>query len=181
MDDLLADKFDIAMSGITIKLERQKHALFSLPVMVSGKAPITRDENAHKYTSISKINTTGTRVIVNPGGTNEAFARANFPNAEIIVNKDNLTVFERIVSGEADVMVTDAAETLIQEKIHPDLEAVNPEKPLNSFEFGYMMPRDHTLKAFIDQWLRMRRNEGTYRDLFNRVLKEISDQVVNAK
>ena len=37
MEDLLADKFDIGMSGISITLDRQKLAMFSeyLPVIIS--------------------------------------------------------------------------------------------------------------------------------------------------
>ena len=37
--DLQADRFDIAMGGITITLDRQKAGLFSTPVFSSGKTP----------------------------------------------------------------------------------------------------------------------------------------------
>ena len=176
MADLKANKFDIGMSGITIKLGRQRQALFSIPLLSSGKAAITRDENAATYTSIAAINQKGVRVIVNPGGTNEAFARANFPNATIIQNEENLSIFQKIVDGEADLMVTDAVETLIQELIHPELEAVNPDKPFNFFEMGYLLPRDHTFKAYVDQWLNLRQKEGKYQEIFDRELARIKEQ-----
>ncbi|MEM6633792.1 MAG: transporter substrate-binding domain-containing protein, partial [Bacteroidota bacterium] len=147
MADLKANKYDIGMSGITITLERQKQALFSLPFSSGGKAAITRDENVEKFQSISAINQESVRVIVNPGGTNEQFTRSNFPNATIILNEDNLSIFQRIVKGEADVMVTDAIETRVQELIHPELEAVNPDTPFNFFEKAYLLPVDHTFKA----------------------------------
>lgn len=153
MEDLMNDKFDIGMSGITITPKRQTKAFFSIPVLSSGKAAITRDENSHKYNSIEKINKENVRVIFNPGGTNETFARANFPKATLLLNDNNLNIFQKLVDGEADVMVTDAVETLIQEQIHEELEAVNPNQPFNSFDFGYMIEKDTVFKHVIDNWL----------------------------
>jgi len=172
LSDLAADKFDIGMSGITIKLLRQRQALFSIPLLSSGKAAITRNENVEKYRTLDAINQPGVRVIVNPGGTNEAFARANFPKAIIVENEDNLTIFQKIVDGEADLMVTDAIETLVQEQIHPELDAVNPDMPFNFFEMGYLLPRDHTFKAYIDQWLNLRQKDGTYQRIFDTELEK---------
>lgn len=153
MEDLMNGKFDIGMSGITITPKRQTTAFFSKPVLSSGKAAITRDENSHKYNSIEKINKEDVRVIFNPGGTNETFARANFPKATLLLNDNNLNIFQKLVDGEADVMVTDAVETLIQEQIHEELEAVNPNLPFNSFDFGYLIKKDTVFKNVIDNWL----------------------------
>ncbi|TDT47113.1 cyclohexadienyl dehydratase [Maribacter spongiicola] len=153
MSDLMENKFDIGMCGITITPERKKTSFFSIPVYSSGKAAITRDENALKYNSIEKINNKEVRVIFNPGGTNEAFARANFPEATLILNEDNLSIFQKLVVNEADVMVTDAIETLIQQQIHKELAAVNPNAPFNSFDFGYLLPKDSIFKTVVDNWL----------------------------
>ena len=166
-DDLLAGKFDIGLSGITITPERLDIAFFSGPVMSSGKVAIARDENAHRFRTVAAINRAGVRVIVNPGGTNEAFARENFPQATIVLNEDNLTVFEKIISGAADVMVTDAAEAAVQEVIHPALEIANRDAPFNTFEFGILLPRDHALKDFIDSWLEDQQSDQTYLQLFD--------------
>jgi len=181
MADLKNGKFDICMSGVTIKLNRQREALFSIPLLASGKAAITRDSLAQVYTSIAAINQKGVKVIVNPGGTNEAFALANFPNATIIQNDENLTIFQKIVDGTADVMVTDAVETLIQEQIHPELEAVNPNTPFNFFEMGYLLPRDPTFKAYVDQWLHLRQKEGRYQEIFDLELERIRARAVGGR
>lgn len=135
---------------------------------------IARDEDAKKYRTIADINTKGTRVIVNPGGTNEKFARANFPNATMIENGENLSVFTKIRDGKADVMVTDAIETIIQSKIHPELMAVNPGNPFNYFELGYLLPRDVVFKAYVDQWLSQLKFSGD----FDRVQKAALNAVV---
>ncbi|MEF9673486.1 transporter substrate-binding domain-containing protein [Pseudomonas sp. PCH446] len=41
MGDLQADKFDLAISGISVNMERQKQAFFSQPYQRDGKTPIT--------------------------------------------------------------------------------------------------------------------------------------------
>ncbi|MDG1995603.1 MAG: transporter substrate-binding domain-containing protein, partial [Emcibacteraceae bacterium] len=172
MDDLLADKFDVGMSGISINLARQRLAMFSNRLMSGGKAAISRDEDAEKFKTTAAINQPNVRVIVNPGGTNELFTRENFPKAQLILNEDNITVFQKIADGEADIMVTDAIETIIQEQVHPELEAVNPNAPFNYTEKGYLFQRDSVFKAYIDQWLNLRLKDGT-------VQKLKSEQIAN--
>jgi cyclohexadienyl dehydratase len=165
--DLNDSKFDIGMSGITITENRKQTADFSTPVLSSGKVAITGDENVSLFTSIAAINQPGVRVIVNPGGTNEVFAKANFPKATLIENDENLTIFQKIVDGEADLMVTDGMETLVQERIHPELEAVNPKKPFNSFQIGYLIPKDAKFKAYVDKWLQARIADSTLQKIID--------------
>jgi len=171
LDDLLNDRFDIGVGGITITPARKKLALFSAATSTNGKVAITRDENAHRFATLAGINQPGVRVIVNPGGTNEAFSREHFPNATIVLNKDNVTIFENLVAGHGDVMVTDRIEAVIKERRYPELQVANPDAPFNSFEFGFLLPRDQALKTFVDNWLQSRRNDGTFGRVFEKELQ----------
>jgi cyclohexadienyl dehydratase len=154
MGDFADGKFDVAMGGISVNLDRQKKALFSIPYMVDGKAPIARCADKTKFASLADIDKPGVRVIVNPGGTNQRFADANIKQATVTVYPDNVTIFEQIAAGKADVMITDASETLLQQKLHPEvLCAVRPDNPFNFSEKAYLLPRDVVFKAFVDQWL----------------------------
>ena len=173
MTDLMVGKFDVGMSGITITSAREKQALFSIPVYSSGKVAITRDENVSLYTSIESINRKEVRVIFNPGGTNESFARENFPKATLILNEDNITIFQKLIDKEADVMVTDAIETRIQEQIHKELEAVNPNKPFNSFDFGYLIQKDSVFKRVIDEWLLVKKQDSIVEKLLQQEIAKL--------
>ena len=167
MKDFEADDFDIAMGGISITLDRQKKGLFSTPIMREGKTPIARCADKDKYVDIADIDKSGTRVIVNPGGTNERFARANVKNAEIRVYNDNVTIFDEIASGHADLMITDASETRYQQKLHAGvLCAVHPEKPFDFAEKAYWLQRDVALKAFVDQWLHIAMEDGSFKRIY---------------
>jgi cyclohexadienyl dehydratase len=165
--DFEADGFDIAMGGISITLERQKKGMFSTPIMREGKTPITRCADKDKYLTIADIDKPGTRVIVNPGGTNERFTRANIRNAEIKTYNDNVTIFDEIARGNADLMLTDSSETRYQQKLHPGvLCAVHPERPFDFAEKAYWLQRDPALKAFVDQWLHIAVEDGSFKKIY---------------
>jgi cyclohexadienyl dehydratase len=162
MDDFI-EKCDIAVGGISVTLDRQKRAFFSDAYMVNGKAPITRCENVKKFQTIADIDKPGVTVIENPGGSNERFARANFKQAKIVIFNDNTTIFDEVLKGNADLMISESVETLVQQKLHPGLCAVNPDKPLQYGEMGYLLPRgDVVFKAWVDQWLHLAKASGEY-------------------
>ncbi|MEQ8268457.1 MAG: transporter substrate-binding domain-containing protein [Parvibaculum sp.] len=153
MDDLASDKFDIGMGGISVTEERRKTAFFSTPLLTDGKTPIARCENAARFRTLAEIDRDGNTLIVNPGGTNEKFARANITTATIILHKDNATIFEEIVEGRADLMITDAIETRIMAREHPELCAIHPDEPFTQSDKAYLLPQDEAWKARVDEWL----------------------------
>ena len=153
LGDLGGDRFDLAMGGVSVSLERQKKAFFSTPYLRDGKTPIVRCADAAKYQTLADIDRAEVRLIVNPGGTNERFARAHAPLATLTVFPDNVAIFDRIVAGEADVMITDAIEARLQQRLHPTLCAIHPDAPFDFSEKAILLPRDVVLKAWVDQWL----------------------------
>ncbi|WKX73186.1 transporter substrate-binding domain-containing protein [Streptomyces sp. XD-27] len=163
VDDLAAGRCDIAMGGVSVTLPRARKAYFSEPYLTDGKTPIVRCEDQEKYRTLEQIDRPGVRVVVNPGGTNEQFARAHIKRATLTVHPDNTTIFEEIIAGRADVMMTDAGETRYQSKIHPELCAVHPDRPFTFSEKAYALPRgDEEFRAYVDQWVHLATHDGTY-------------------
>ena len=157
------EKCDVAVGGISVTLDRQKSAFFTAPYMVNGKAPITKCENVAKFQTVADIDRPNVTVIENPGGSNERFARANFKQAKIVIFDDNTKIFDEILKGNADVMISESVETIVQEKLRPGLCAVNPNKPLQYGEMAYLLPRgDVVFKAWVDQWLHLAKATGDY-------------------
>ncbi|HLU59201.1 MAG TPA: transporter substrate-binding domain-containing protein [Pseudonocardia sp.] len=162
LDDL-GRTCDIAMGGISVTTDRAQRAFYSDPYLVDGKTPITRCENVDRFQTLEQIDQPGVRAVVNPGGTNESFVEANLERAEIVRHPDNNTIFEEILAGRADLMITDATETRWQQQQHPELCAVHPEAPFTFSEKAYLLPRgDVVLQEWVNTWLRIARNDGTY-------------------
>ena len=172
MPDMLAGKCDMAVGGISVTTERQKKAFFSTAYMVNGKTPIARCADVAKYQSVADIDKPATRVIFNPGGSNERFAKANFKQAQMRLNPENLTIFDEILANRADVFVTESAEAITQQRLKPGLCAINPDKPLQYGEMAYLLPRgDVTFKAYVDQWLHLAKASGDYQRVEGQWLK----------
>jgi cyclohexadienyl dehydratase len=171
MNDFKA-KCDIAVGGVSTTLDRQREAFFTQPYMVDGKTPIARCNEVNKYQTIVQIDQPATRVIVNPGGTNERFAKRYFPHAALTIYPDNVTIFKQILSNQADVMVTDASETLLQQKLNPGLCSVHPDKPFAYGEKAYMLPRgDVIFQQYVDQFLHLAKANGEYQAVIDKWLK----------
>lgn len=171
MSDFLA-KCDVAVGGVSTSLERQKRVFFTQPYMIDGKTPIARCADVDKYQTLAQIDTPATRVIVNPGGTNERFSKQYFTHAKVTVYPDNVTIFKQILDGKADVMVTDASETLLQQKLNPGLCSVHPDKPFQYGEKAYMLPQgDVTFQQYVDQWLHLARSTGEFQSISDKWLK----------
>jgi cyclohexadienyl dehydratase len=169
--DLDTGKFEIAMGGITITLDRQKVGLFSTPVFSSGKTPITHCGDEAKYETLMQIDQPGVRIIVNPGGTNERFDKSHLQKATIVPWKDNATIFDALAQGKADLMITDSVETRLQAKLHSDvLCPVHPDAPFDHSELGYWMPRDVVFAAYVDQWLNLLNLTGEHQAILDRWL-----------
>jgi cyclohexadienyl dehydratase len=168
LEDFTAGKCDIGAGGISVSLARQQKAYFSIPYMINGKTPITLCTNVKKYQTIADIDKPDVRVIVNPGGSNETFAKAHLADAHIITHENNIGIFKEVAEGRADVFVTEAAEAKVQSKLNPTLCPVNPDKPLQYAEMGYLLPSgDMRFKLFVDQWLHLSQASGEYARLAN--------------
>ena len=170
MQDFEAGKFDIAMSGITRTLARAQKGYFSDAYHSGGKAPIVRCSDVSKFRSLSDLNRPTTRVVVNPGGTNQKFTTKNLYAANVTVFDDNTKIFQEIAANRADVMVTDLIEVLYQAGRNPSLCRAMPGRTLTVAEKGFLMPQDEAWRHYVDTWLVQKTIDGTRDGIFRKYL-----------
>jgi cyclohexadienyl dehydratase len=152
LGDLGQGLFDLAMGGVSITPAREAQGTFSVPYSTGGKTLLARCADAGKYASLGSVDRPKVRVIVNPGGTNEQYVRANLHEARIVVFPDNRTIFEEIAAGRADVMITDDVEAELQAHRHRGLCRTYP-GTLTRAEKAILMPRDPELAGAVNGWL----------------------------
>ncbi|MEO1081861.1 MAG: gamma subclass chorismate mutase AroQ [Pseudomonadota bacterium] len=170
-DDLREGRYDIAMSGVSRTFERARHGFFSDPYHRGGKTPLARCSDRARFDSLNAIDSPGVRVIVNPGGTNERFVNEHITAAEIVRHPDNVTIFDELVAGRADIMITDAIEARLVSQRLAALCATMPDRQLTYQDKGYLMPHDPRLQAYVNLWLAQRERDGSLEDLFKRYLE----------
>jgi cyclohexadienyl dehydratase len=161
VDDLVAHRYDIAMSGVSITPARAAVGCFSAPYFTTGKTVLARCSTQRNYTTLAQIDRPDVAVIVNPGGTNEQFVRTQLSHAQVIVHPDNHTIFAALAGGAADVMITDAVEAQLEAAANPEL-CVPTTAVFERVEKGYLIPPDPAWKAWLDAWLERLHASGEF-------------------
>jgi len=164
-DDLAAGRYDVAMSGVSRTLARQRIGLLSVPYYADGKTPIARCAERARFETLEAIDSPGVRVVVNPGGTNERFVDERIRHASKLLHPDNRTIFAELLAGRADVMFTDRIEVELQTREHPELCSTMAQN-LSYQEKAYLLPRDPVWLEFVDTWLELRLAEGRVDEVF---------------
>ncbi|HVI45036.1 MAG TPA: transporter substrate-binding domain-containing protein [Chitinophaga sp.] len=156
--DLSAGKFDIAIGGISVNTERQKHFLFSDHIIEDRKVALMRTGDSAKFTDLQHIDVKGVRIIENRGGTNEKFAREHIRQATIIINEDNQQVFGLLKDSIADVMFTDETEAVYRQQLMPGLFVKRLNDSISPvFYKAIMLPESSIeLQTKINRWLKSR-------------------------
>ena len=161
MADTLTGKFDLAICGITITDDRQAQALMSIGYLENGKTVLCRAEDANKYTSLDAIDRPEVRVMENPGGLNEKFARENLPHATLIIHDINQEIPGLVASGEADVMITEVMEAGFYIGQDSRLAAPMIHEPFTHGQLGVLMPKgSEGLLAYVNEFLEKERTSG---------------------
>lgn len=143
MPDLKADKYDVAVGGITRTAARISQAEMLPGYAPFGKVALARKDEASKYKGVDDLNQSSVHVIKNPGGTNEAFVLENLKNAKVSTHEKNAEIPGLIAEGKGDIMITETYEALHYSKADPRLAALFVEKPLTPTNYlGFPMPAD---------------------------------------
>lgn len=153
-EDLSHGAFDVVMGGVSITPAREAVGAFSAPYASGGKTILARCAVARQFRSgLAAMDSPKVRVIVNPGGTNEQFVRANLHHAQIVVFPDNRGIFDELAAGHADVLITDDVEADLQAKNHPGRLCRAFPSTLTRADKAIFMPRDPELVKAVNAWL----------------------------
>lgn len=101
-------KYDMGIAAITATPEREKEVGFTDSYYMDDQAIVTMADNAEitgdNYADA--LNAEGVKIAVQSGSTAEAFAKENFPNAELVPFKNATDCFAAVQSSQANALVT---------------------------------------------------------------------------
>ena len=158
--------FDFAIGGITITDARKSQMDMSDGYLKNGKTIICRTEDAQKYQTLDDLNRPEVRVMINPGGLNEKFARENLPQATLIVYEKNEEIPSQVSEGKADVMITEITEAPYYIKTDPRLAAPLINSPFTNGEIGVLMQKNQPeLLAKVNAVILQMKQDGTLKQL----------------
>jgi cyclohexadienyl dehydratase len=172
LPDFVVQKYDVAMGGVSILPDRAAQGDFSTAVNIDGKRPIVRCVDRDRYTSVSAIDRPEVRVVEPPGASNEAFARASLSHAQLTIHDDNTTIFDEIIAGRADVMVTDGVEVDHQIYLHPELCAADVPAPFSKVTKAYLLPKDAEFKDAVNNFIANEISTGAWQRTLDAALHQ---------
>jgi cyclohexadienyl dehydratase len=152
LEDLGADRFDLAVGGISVTPARAAAAAFSPPTSRSGKTAVGRCADRGRLARMADIDRPEIAVVFNPGGTNESFARGHLRHARLLEHADNRTIFDEITAHRADVMFTDEIEVALVARQHHDLCRLLPDA-FEPADKAFLLPKASDWAEVVDPWL----------------------------
>lgn len=160
------DLFDFAIGGITITDTRKETMAMSEGYLRNGKTILCRKEEAYKYTCLEDLDKPEVRVMVNPGGLNEKFARENLPNCTLMVYEQNEQIPFRVAEGAADIMITEITEAPWYVQADVRLAAPLLDKPFTHGEIGVLMRKgQEDLLEAVNKTIREMKADGRLKNL----------------
>ena len=155
-------KFDLALCGITRTFDRERTLTMSDGYLLFGKTILCRAKDAGKFKSLADINKPEVKVMVNPGGTNEKFARANLPKATLLVHEQNAEIPGLVGEGKADIMITETMEARKYVKLNDKLAAPLVDSPFTKSRFGALMAKgDQDFLNYVNFFMAEMETNGT--------------------
>jgi len=163
--DLEQDRFDVAISGITVGPERSARAIFTLPIVETGAVVLVRPET---WTDVEQLDSQRIRIGVNAGGHLERVAAQHFPRATRVSIPDNASVLGALIEGAVQAVVTDSAEAPVWLADQPELLVLGP---ITRDRKAMLVRRQRpALAADLDRWLLERESDGTLAELRSQYL-----------
>jgi cyclohexadienyl dehydratase len=169
--DLEAGRFDVAMSGVTVRPLRSVAGRFGVPVVESGAVALLRD--ASRFGDLDALNQPGVRIGVNAGGHLERVAEERFPRATLLAIPRNDAVRAALVGGELDAAVSDSLEAPVWRE---GAEELVQTPAFTRDRKAYLFRADRpTLADDMDRWLLERERDGTLSRLRREHLPETAE------
>ena len=151
---LLAGRFDMIVSGMSITPARNLTVNFSEPYAYSGLRIVANRKLEEKLGDISDLNSADITLALRRGATPVAFAQATFPKAHIVQFDDEGAQVQEVVSGRADATI--ASEPLPSGAVadYPDQLYIPFDDLLNVTAEGIAVCKgDPDILNFLNNWI----------------------------
>ncbi|MBK7949488.1 MAG: transporter substrate-binding domain-containing protein [Deltaproteobacteria bacterium] len=147
--DLAAGRFELALSGITVRPDRSTLGRFSLPLTTTSATALVLSDS--RLATPADLERPGLRIAVNRGGHLERVARTTFARARIEAVEGNAAVPARLADGRADAVLTDDLEAPLWQRALPPTRAIGP-LTRDRKAAWFPLDQEDLLLAF-DRWL----------------------------
>lgn len=159
-------KIDMIMSGMTITMERNMKVAFIGPYTLAGKSIVTKSADLAKIEKPEDLNKSGLKVSVLKGSTSEQFVQTVLPDATELPSANYDEAVDKLLKGEADLMLADSPICAITILENPSANLVTLAQPFTLEPIGMAIPPDDPLLInFLENYFKALVMAGLLQDL----------------
>ncbi|KMT55936.1 transporter substrate-binding domain-containing protein [Pseudomonas fildesensis] len=173
LSGLMAKKFDLIGSGMTVTQERNLKLNFSDSFIVVGQTVLLHPRLAGKVESIEDLDDASYRIAATEGTTGEAAARRFLGNARLSSFATPEEGVQRVVIGAADAFIHDAPYNLIAIAKPENSSLLSLEQPFTYEPLAFGLKKgDYDSLNWINHFLNQVAQDGTYDRLYDKWFKD---------
>jgi polar amino acid transport system substrate-binding protein len=157
ISDLLAGRFDIIISGLSINLSRALQVDFSRPYNTTDVTLAANVKAASSLPTLKSFDKDSVTVGVLEGTTAEDLAGDALPNAKIRTYTDDEKLFDDLIQGRLEAAVADSPRTEIVAKLYPANVVCVCDTPLATYPAAFAVRRGNLeFVNFLNSWIEAR-------------------------
>ena len=158
---LIAEEFDVIISGMTILPHRNLKVNFTAPYNSSGVYLVANTAQTADLETLEDFNSSDVMLATRRGASSINFLENVFPEAMLLLFDTDNEVLEAVVAGEAHAAAAFATTRTTWVAAHPETLHLPFEEPFSS-EIGAMAVRKGDLDAlnFFNGWIAINKANG---------------------
>ncbi len=170
---LLAEKYDIIISGMTITQKRNLKINFANPYINIGQTLLVRASVAKGKTSWKDLDKPQYTIVTKLGVTGEIAARRMFKHAKIRTFDTEADAVQELLNGKADAFIYDKPyNAIFMAKKGNKSGIVFWDKDLTFEPLGWAVRKgDPDFLNWLDNFLNQAKHDGTYAEIYNKWFK----------
>jgi polar amino acid transport system substrate-binding protein len=152
--DLLAGRFDIIVSGLSINASRALQVDFSAPYNTTDVTLAVNIKAAGSSPTLQSFNKDSVTIGVLEGTTAEDMAAVALPNAKIRTYTDDSRLFDDLIQGKLEAAVADSPRPEIVAKLYPTNVTCLCDTPLAAYPAAFAVRRGNLeFVNFLNSWI----------------------------
>jgi cyclohexadienyl dehydratase len=165
INGIIADKYDIVMTGTSMTVGRAKVAGYTIPWGKTGYLALSRNDRADRFNSWEDLNKPSVTIGYNLGTSFGDFVKKNLPNAKVREVESPARDWQELLAGRVDVTISSILEAGKLSSTHERL-VIPFQTVANSLPLSFMTPQDDQVWLnFLNNWMRMKHETGYFKSL----------------
>ena len=158
---LLAGKFDVIISGMSITPERNLTVNFTVPYAHSGQQMAANKKLAGGFKSLEQFNDPSVTITCRRGTSTCVAAQKVFPKVTLRQFDDEAQCLQEVLNGNAHAVITSAPKPRMWTLDHPDVLFMPTDDNLTKSDEAFAVSKgDPDAINFFDNWILFNTSNG---------------------